>query len=321
MKILKHVLTCLFRVFYCFIIFLLALLAVLSLPDFMAKKIEQLVNVKLPQGTRINGLSFSRIGLSLRAFSLDQVHLTFERAQKQYTVFADGVFLFDATCLATYKECRLTFEKLSVKSTDLKIVEAWGDLMISMRAKQPRAKGSVAVDSFSYKEYEIADLYSDLEITGKGIIFERASAKAYQGRITAEGQYEFSLDERIKVALDFKGIDTHTIHGVNNQWKGVVEGKVLYAGTWKRIESLTAEFRSPFSEMERTVLKFLIGDVGNALAFLPFAKILEGTDFIHLDKFQGKVHNLDDDSVVVQLNLESRQLNLNLNPDITIHLR
>jgi len=64
-----------------------------------------------------------------------------------------------------------------------------------------------------------------------------------------------------------------------------------------------------------------MGDVGGNLAFLPFSKALESIDFIHLDNFHGTVHNLDEESVSVKLNLDSRQLNLRLNPDITIRLR
>jgi hypothetical protein len=158
-------------------------------------------------------------------------------------------------------------------------------------------------------------------MTDNVVVFERASAQAYQGLVKAEGRYQFLPDEKLEIALDFKGIDTHNIDGLNSQWKGVAEGKASYTGTLSSIGSLTLEFRSSSSEMERKLLRYLMGDINNNFAFLPFSKILESADFIHLDNFQGTVHNLDQDSVSVQLNLESRQLNLKMNPDITINLR
>jgi hypothetical protein len=73
--------------------------------------------------------------------------------------------------------------------------------------------------------------------------------------------------------------------------------------------------------MEKTLLKYLMGNINDSLAFLPFSKALESADFIHLDNFQGTIHNAGKDSVDIKLNVNSKQLNLDLNPTITINLR
>ena len=64
-----------------------------------------------------------------------------------------------------------------------------------------------------------------------------------------------------------------------------------------------------------------MGDINNNLSFLPFAEILEKVDFIHLDNFKGTVHNMGKDSAQIELNISSRELNLNMNPTVTINLR
>lgn len=321
MKIFKYILICLFRMLYCFIIVLLLFLLAVPHLNLLAKNIEQLVNSRLPQGVQVSGFSFSQLEISIASIAVRRVHFELKKTESSYAVSADGVFLSDVRCLVTPEDCHVFAEGFNLENQDLKVNGAAGDFVILTGSGERALRGSVAVDSIGYKEYMIEKMYSDVRIMEGSIIFDRMSAHAYQGLIKAEGSYQFFPEEKIEVALDFKDIDTHTIDAVNHKWKGVVEGSACYTGTFKRVDNLTLEFRSSSSEMERTLLKYLMGDVGNSLAFLPFAKILESADFIHLDKFQGTVHNLEQDSVSVKLNLESKQLNLNLNPDITINLR
>ncbi|HSA31589.1 MAG TPA: hypothetical protein P5160_07300, partial [Candidatus Omnitrophota bacterium] len=208
-----------------------------------------------------------------------------------------------------------------MESEGLKISGLEGDIALSLCSKEKLAAGSIAADGVRYKDYEISDLFSDVRMTAEAVFFDRLLARAYHGRIKAEGSYHFFPKERIEVRLDFGAVDTGMIKAVSGKWRGVAEGRAQYAGTVQRIENLQVELQSPSSEMERTLFKYLMGDVGGNLAFLPFSKALESIDFIHLDNFHGTVHNLDEESVSVKLNLDSRQLNLKLNPDITIRLR
>ncbi len=321
MKILKYILVGLCRILYSLIILFLFFLLVVSRPNFMFDNIEQLLNARLPPGMSVSGSSLSKIELSLRSVAIRDIQFTFKKAETVYKVSAEAFFLPDMSCVVSATECPLFIKNANIESADVMIKGVEGDFMVSLKPGEWLAQGSAVIESSTYKEYTVDHIYSDVSITGQAVAFERASAHAYRGWLTAKGTYQFLPKEKIDVAVDFQGIDTHLMDGVNLKLKGVLAGKAVYTGTLKRIDSFTAEFRSPSSEIEKTLFKYLMGDINNSLAFLPFSKILDGMDFIHLENFQGTVHNLDQDSVSIQMNVRSKEPNLNLNPDITINLR
>lgn len=309
------------RVFYSVIIFLLVSLLVIPQPNFMAGTIERMMNARMPEGMALSGLAFSKIELSISSIAMRDVSFSLKQAKSRYVIFVENILLSDVRCLVSSVECPVLIEKMDVESDAWKVYGAGGNAMVAFTSEKMFARGDILIDRVGYKEYGITDVYVNFDMTDKGVVFNRARARAYEGRLKASGSYRFLPDEKIEAALDFQGIDTQHIDTVNHQWKGVVTGTGSYTGTVKKIGQLSLDFRSASSDMEKTLLKYLMGDVGNNLAFLPFSKILEGTDFIHLENFQGKVHNLGQDSVSVRLNIDSRQLNLKLNPEITINLR
>lgn len=309
------------RVLYGSIIFLFVFLLVIPRPNFMASTIEQVINARMPEGTTLSGLTFSKIELSISSASIRNVSFTLKQSQNRYTVTIENILLSDVWHLVSSAACPVLIEEMDVASEALKIHGADGNAMVAFMSEKISARGDIFIDRVGYKEYGITDVYVNFDVTDKSVVFNRVRAQAYEGQLKARGSYRFFPDEKIEAALDFQGVDTQHMDTVNHQWKGVVNGTGSYIGTSKEIGQLTLDFRSASSDMEKTLLKYLMGDMGNNLAFLPFSTILENADFIHLENFQGKVHNLGQDSVVVSLTIDSRQLNLKLNPSITINLR
>jgi hypothetical protein len=287
----------------------------------MSKDIEHMLKARLPQNIDVNGLSFLKIEPSTRSLAVYNVHFALTQAENVYKVSADRVLFVNTFCLVAQKECHLLIENLNVENKDLKVIGVEGRFIISPGSNEALAGGLVTIDQIRYNEYLIEHVYSNITIDNKNVIFGRILARAYQGRLQGEGAYQLLPKEQITMTLDFKDIDTNRIQSVNSQLRGALTGQVSYSGTITSIDSLTVNFRSPSSEMEKTLLKYLMGNINDSLAFLPFSKALESADFIHLDNFQGTIHNAGKDSVDIQLNVNSKQLNLDLNPTITINLR
>ncbi len=319
-KIFKQTFVFVGRTFYISMISLMVFLLTVSRPDFMSGQIERVLKAKLPQGMSLSGLSY-RVSPSFKGAVIRQARFTLKKEKAVYEVYAETVIVPDVVRLLFGTSGNVFIQGVDLESENLKMTGFEGDIVLSLGSKEDLAAGSVVADGVRYKDYELSHLFSDVRMTAEAVFFDRLLARAYHGRITAEGSYHFFPKERIEVRLDFRDVDTSMIKTVGSKWKGVAQGRAQYAGTVQRIENLQIELQSPSSEMERTLFKYLMGDVGGNLAFLPFSKALESIDFIHLDNFHGTVHNLDEESVSVKLNLDSRQLNLRLNPDITIRLR
>ncbi|MBF0483933.1 MAG: hypothetical protein HQL25_04435 [Candidatus Omnitrophica bacterium] len=107
----------------------------------------------------------------------------------------------------------------------------------------------------------------------------------------------------------------------NNKYKGTMQGSIKIQTPPHTFPKLKAVLVSSKGDMDSDVIRYLMGDINNNLSFLPFQKQLNDKKFIRLEKFHVTVHNKSSENLEAEINLDSSELNLKLNPTITINLR
>ncbi|MBF0478891.1 MAG: hypothetical protein HQL26_05370 [Candidatus Omnitrophica bacterium] len=122
-----------------------------------------------------------------------------------------------------------------------------------------------------------------------------------------------------KGPLTFKGLVYAKV--LNDNYKGIVAGPLAFKGTAKSISKFNAHLTSTQGDIASSLIRYLMGDVNNNLSFLPFENQLNKKKFIRLENLNLTIHNRTQDKFEIQMSLNSNELNLKLNPTLTINLR
>lgn len=321
MKILKFILVAFFRIICLLIVLVLAAYFFISQPKYSTNFIQKIINNNLPSDLWMKNLAIKDVSLSIDSIIVRNIGFDLYQAKQKFNIKIEEVSVFNLF-LKKYDLTRLVhINGLSMDSDRQRIQQFYGTFWIKNMSKPIEIKGLISIDTVNIDNYQISRIRTYITGDTDKINFSDFTASAYDGKIFANGFYQINPQEKIEAKVYLDKIDTNKISMVNQKLKGLLSGEINYKGTLTTVESLSATFDSQSSEIEKTLLKYLMGDVNNNLSFLPFAKLMEKYDFIHLDNLKGKVDNITKDTLEVQLNIDSKQLNLKLNPTVTVNLQ